>query len=103
VIRNLALTRRRKKTPASAADDALLLAAAAEPDHAGSTRADLAAVLATLPDAQREVLLMRFVDGMALAEIAEALQIPVGTVKSRVHHALRTLRDDERTKRYFAP
>ena len=103
VVKNLALTRRRKKTPATAASDALLLLPAAEPNDADSTKCDLAAVLATLPDAQREVLLMRFVDGMALAEIAEALEIPVGTVKSRVHHALRTLRDDERTKRYFAP
>jgi len=66
-----------------------------------ASRAELAAVMAALPEAQREVVLMRFVDDMALAEIAEALAIPVGTVKSRLHNALQTLRHDERTRRYF--
>ena len=54
-----------------------------------------------LPEAQREVLLMRFVDGLTLAEIAEALAIPLGTVKSRLHNALRALRDDPRVREYF--
>ncbi len=40
----------------------------------------------------REVLLLRFVDGMQLNEIAEALEIPPGTVKSRLHFAVRELR-----------
>jgi RNA polymerase sigma-70 factor (ECF subfamily) len=44
---------------------------------------------------------MRFLDEMTLREIAEALAIPVGTVKSRLHHALATLRDDPNTRRYF--
>ena len=103
VIRNLALSRRRKKKPAAADNRVLIVMAATDPGDAPSSKTDLAAVLAVLPDAQREVLLMRFVDDMTLAEIGEALQIPVGTVKSRLHHALRTLREDERTKRYFAP
>ena len=60
-----------------------------------------AAVLGILPDAQREVLLMRFIDGMSLQEIAEALNIPLGTVKSRLHNALQTLRSDRRTRDYF--
>ena len=38
---------------------------------------------------------------MSLAEIGEALGIPVGTVKSRLHNALAVLREDERTARYF--
>jgi RNA polymerase sigma-70 factor (ECF subfamily) len=62
---------------------------------------ELAGVLSVLPAPQREVLLMRFVDDMELSEIAAALSIPHGTVKSRLHHALRTLRADERTRRYF--
>jgi RNA polymerase sigma-70 factor (ECF subfamily) len=44
---------------------------------------------------------MRFVDDMALDEIAVALEIPVGTVKSRLHRALETLRDDPRARVYF--
>ena len=66
-----------------------------------STRSELAAVMAALPETHREVVLMRFVDDLSLAEIAEALAIPVGTVKSRLHNALETLRHDPRTLRYF--
>jgi RNA polymerase sigma-70 factor (ECF subfamily) len=55
-------------------------------------------VLANLPLKQREVLLLRFVDGFSLDEIADALEIPLGTVKSRLHTALNTLRDDPRTR-----
>jgi RNA polymerase sigma-70 factor (ECF subfamily) len=47
----------------------------------------------TLPPAQREVVLLRFVDDFSLPQIAAALAIPVGTVKSRLHHALEALRE----------
>jgi RNA polymerase sigma-70 factor (ECF subfamily) len=47
------------------------------------------------------VLLLRFVDGFSLNEIAEALEIPLGTVKSRLHHALDSLRQDGRTRKFF--
>ena len=50
---------------------------------------------------QRQLILMRFVDDMSLAEIAGALDVPVGTVKSRLYNSLKTLKDDEREKRYF--
>ena len=69
-------------------------------DPAGA-RGELAAVLAALPETHREVLLMRFVDGLALEEIARALDIPLGTVKSRMHNALASLRGDPRTRAYF--
>ncbi|MFC1792094.1 RNA polymerase sigma factor [Planctomycetota bacterium] len=65
------------------------------------SRSELSDVLAILPEEQREVLLMRFVDDMSLQEIAAALNIPIGTVKSRLHNSLRTLRTDRRTKDYF--
>ncbi len=45
-----------------------------------------------LPEGHREVVRLRFVDDLDLAEIAEALSIPVGTVKSRLHNALQVLR-----------
>jgi RNA polymerase sigma-70 factor, ECF subfamily len=41
------------------------------------------------------------VDGMSLAEIAAALEIPAGTVKSRLHDALEALKSDARVRRYF--
>ena len=51
-----------------------------------------AGIVRSLPEGQREVVLLRFADGMDLKEIAGALGIPLGTVKSRLHAALATLR-----------
>jgi len=48
--------------------------------------------IAGLPAAQREVLGLRLRDELSYAEIAEALRIPVGTVRSRIHHAVEALR-----------
>jgi len=47
----------------------------------------VAAGIQTLPDAQREVLLLREVEGMSYEEIAETMQISKGTVMSRLHYA----------------
>lgn len=103
VVKNLSIAanrRRRKVLPVGELDSDALLAPPQTPDLEG-TRAELAEVLATLPVEQREVLLLRFVDDLDLEEIATALSIPLGTVKSRVHNALKRLRDDPRTLRYF--
>ena len=62
---------------------------------------DLNALLSSLPDAQREVLIMRFVDGLSVEEIAQALKIPTGTVKTRTHHAIRKLRESPAAKKFF--
>ena len=40
-----------------------------------------------LPDGQREVLLLREVDGLSYEEIAQTMQISKGTVMSRLHYA----------------
>ena len=47
----------------------------------------LEAALATLTDAHREILVLREVEGLSYEELAEALQIPKGTVMSRLFHA----------------
>jgi RNA polymerase sigma-70 factor, ECF subfamily len=44
-----------------------------------------------LPTEFREVLVLSDIEGMRYAEIAEALQVPVGTVKSRLFRARRLL------------
>ena len=41
----------------------------------------------------RSVITLRFVEGMSYNEIAEALDCPVGTVKSRIHYALLKIED----------
>lgn len=48
--------------------------------------------VAELPAPFREVLALRFEDEMKLEEIAEALALPIGTVKTRLHRAMKALR-----------
>jgi RNA polymerase sigma-70 factor, ECF subfamily len=67
----------------------------------GLLRSELASALGALGESHREVMLMRFVDDMTIIEIAAALGIPEGTVKSRLHHAIALLRDDPKTRSYF--
>ena len=45
-----------------------------------------------LPDPQRQVLVLRFYADLPVRGIAEELGIPEGTVKSRLHTAVRALR-----------
>ncbi|MBL9113817.1 MAG: sigma-70 family RNA polymerase sigma factor [Verrucomicrobiaceae bacterium] len=45
-------------------------------------------VIAALPQLQREVLELRFTQSLSYQEIATALSIPVGTVRSRIHNAV---------------
>jgi RNA polymerase sigma-70 factor (ECF subfamily) len=52
----------------------------------------LRAALATLPDELRECIALRFFADLPLEEIARAQEIPVGTVKSRLHGATKKLR-----------
>jgi RNA polymerase sigma-70 factor (ECF subfamily) len=59
---------------------------------------DMRARLARLPERLREVLVMRYFDGLDEAEMADALGIPRGTVKSRLHGALRALREGWETR-----
>jgi RNA polymerase sigma-70 factor (ECF subfamily) len=47
----------------------------------------------TLPEDQRTVLLLVAVEGRSYAEVAELLDIPIGTVMSRVARARRSLAD----------
>ncbi len=55
-------------------------------------RSALDAALATLDETHRAVFLLSEIEGLRYEEIAEALDIPPGTVASRKHHAARKLR-----------
>ncbi|MET0387528.1 MAG: sigma-70 family RNA polymerase sigma factor [Polyangiales bacterium] len=50
-------------------------------------------LLDSLPPGQREVLELGYVHGLSFAEIADTLEIPIGTVKSRVSAAMQKLRE----------
>jgi RNA polymerase sigma-70 factor (ECF subfamily) len=101
-VRHLAIAARQKaaRYQATAAELDQLEHAPAPPASSGEAE-DLRFVLTALPEEQREVLLLRFVDGLSLAEIAEAMHIPLGTVKSRLHNALQILRQDQHTRNFF--
>ena len=77
---------------------ALPLDTADPPVHAGGgavrvdQRIDLAAVLETLPPDHRQVLVLREVEQLSYAEIARVLNVPIGTVDSRLHRARREMR-----------
>jgi RNA polymerase sigma-70 factor (ECF subfamily) len=66
----------------------------AEPDRAAelADRDQLERGLRRLTDAQRTILVMNFYLGLSPTETADALEIPVGTVKSRLHYAIEALR-----------
>jgi RNA polymerase sigma-70 factor, ECF subfamily len=49
--------------------------------------------LRSLTHAHREILVETYFNGRTIAEAAQLLSIPLGTAKSRVHHALRSLRE----------
>lgn len=54
---------------------------------------DLDALLAPLPESQREVIEMLKVAGMSLEEVARATSSTVGSVKQKVHRAYKKLRE----------
>jgi RNA polymerase sigma-70 factor (ECF subfamily) len=65
-----------------------------EPDRA-SALADRDLIergLRRLTDAQQSILVLHFYVGLSPSETAGALDIPVGTAKSRLHYAIEALR-----------
>ena len=57
-------------------------------------RERVAVAVEALPEEQREVFLMRQIQGMAFAEIAAVVGAPENTVKSRMRYALERLQND---------
>jgi RNA polymerase sigma factor (sigma-70 family) len=52
----------------------------------------LRAMLVTLPDRQREAVVLRFFEDLSVEQTARAMKCATGTVKATVHQALRALR-----------
>jgi len=53
---------------------------------------DASRLLAALPEAQRAAVLLRYYHDLPEEEVAVILDCPRGTVKSRLHHAMATLK-----------
>jgi len=62
-----------------------------------TNRDEMTQTLSALTESHREILLMRFIDDMTQPEIATALDVPLGTVKSRLHHALLAIKQSPET------
>jgi len=91
------MLRKEKRILPGAVDDLALTDPGPGPEArvASSERAEAVqvAVLA-LPDASRAVLVLREYEGLSYQEIAEALDIPVGTVMSRLNYARKLLKEN---------
>jgi RNA polymerase sigma-70 factor, ECF subfamily len=67
-----------------------------QPDEAVSEeerRMRVQAALSTLPEDQHEVVSLSYIEGLSHSEIAERLQLPLGTVKSRMRLAYQKIRE----------
>lgn len=90
--------RKRREVPATSLDDeraAPRAAAPGDPEIEHRRRElgrALEAAAATLPDDQRAALVLSEYHGLSLAEIAEALEVPAATVKTRVFRAREKMR-----------
>ena len=95
IARNCALVylRRRGADRLLIADDAEVPQAAAdiEPSFTAEDAAAVHAGLKRLSPAHREVLTLFFLQDLGIDQIASVLEIPPGTVKSRLYHAKREL------------
>ena len=61
--------------------------------HPRDDRVDAAGeMIEQLPALQREILDLRFYHSLSYAEMAEALDVPIGTVRSRLHNAISLIR-----------
>lgn len=96
ITRNLWIDDRRaigRRGVHSPIDDAVTQTAGdgAEEVEAGALRGEVDGAMARLPDEQREVVMLILVEGYAYREAAELLEIPIGTVTSRLARGRETL------------
>jgi len=69
---------------------------AAEGEEGSAGLVDMEAMTAALmamPPPQREVMLLRYRDGLSYQEIAQVIARPIGTVRTRLHHAKKRLQE----------
>jgi len=101
ILRNTHINRNRRRRPEllrdpDAATDRLVSAASDERTDAGvddEIDAEIIRALDSLDEPFRRVVELVDIDGLTYAEAAEVLDVPVGTVMSRLHRARSRIRD----------
>ena len=96
-VRRFRVLRREADVFPAAADDALAAREEGLADPllaliSAETASELHALIERLPEVQRTALLLHVLGDLSLEEIAAAEEVPLGTVKSRLHTAKRALR-----------
>jgi RNA polymerase sigma-70 factor (ECF subfamily) len=86
------LRRRRKLGDLQLDEEIAAVPHARDPFRDSLARDEAGRLVRRLPPEQQIVVGLRFWRDLSLEEIAERLQLPLGTVKSRLHYAMRTLR-----------
>ena len=89
--RRIGRLRRDRALTAAAAIEPVVDVGEPEPGDPGAA-VRLRAALAALPEAQRAAVGLFYLEDLSVAETAIALNVPAGTVKTRLMHARRTLR-----------
>lgn len=97
IARNLRIDRLRREVPWQELPEERFESAAEDPgpDEAlfeSERQARVRAALAGLPPEQQEVVVLSYIEGLSHGEIAERLQVPLGTVKSRMRIAYQKIR-----------
>ncbi len=90
IARHLGLNALRRRRPTVPLSEGVAVAPGVDEDP---RREQMQRAIADLPEIQREALSLRLAHELSYEEIAEVLGIPVGTVRSRLHHAVRKLRE----------
>jgi RNA polymerase sigma factor (sigma-70 family) len=85
-------TKWRRESPVAAVPERPDPAAGADPAEGYALGMLVRAALAELPRQQRAVLVLRYVEDLPVASVADLLGISAGTVKSQAHRGLRALR-----------
>jgi RNA polymerase sigma-70 factor (ECF subfamily) len=97
------MLRKEKRILPGAVEDLSLTDAEPGPEAlvASSERAEFVQkIVLALPDASRAVLVLREYEGLTYQEIADALDIPVGTVMSRLNYARKLLKEKLEVKSF---
>lgn len=65
-----------------------------DPNRDNDIRRDISQALTTLPEQQRRIFVLKEIAGFKQTEISEMLELPLGTVKSLMHRAVKHLQKE---------